>query len=175
VRMKGHLRRLLKPAATSPVDAFRWTDKRSIGAQLAGGFRKAGGLIVGFAVMVGCVGSLAVISDHDAVRSGRATVTAWTALVLATMIMLWTANRWAPFVTGFFFGPAILKIAAVLFFGADSYDSAHSISRIELAEFLAYAVAVVALTSRFAGRRPAPTTLLDRLALTFSLWPHFGN
>jgi hypothetical protein len=81
--------------------------------------------------------------------------------------MVWTANRWAPFVTGFFFGPAVLKIAAVLFLGSDTYYSSHSISRTGLAEFLVYALAVVALTARFVGNHPAPTTVLDRFALTF--------
>ena len=100
-------------------------------------------------------------------QSERATLAAWAALSIATMIMLWTANRWAPFVTGFFFGPAVLKIAAVLSFGSDSYFLSRQITRAELAEFLAYAVAVIALTSRFVGKHPAPTTLLDRFALTF--------
>ncbi|HEX3879576.1 MAG TPA: hypothetical protein VHW24_21485, partial [Bryobacteraceae bacterium] len=60
--------------------------------------------------------------------------------------MLWTADRWARFAAAFFFGPAVPKIAAaILFFGTGSYDSAYSISRLELAELLAYAVAVVAL------------------------------
>jgi hypothetical protein len=118
--------------------------------------------------MIGCFGSLAVLSDHDAVHSERATVTAWAVLAIATVIMLWTADRWARFAAAFFFGPAVPKIAAaILFFGTGSYDSAYSISRLELAELLAYAVAVVALTWKFVGKRPAPTTLLDRFALTF--------
>jgi hypothetical protein len=117
--------------------------------------------------MVGCAGGLAVISDHESVHSELATLAAWAALGISAMIMLWTANRWAPFVTGFFFGPAVLKIAAVLFLGSDSYYSSHSISRVELAGFLAYVVAVVAFTLRFAGKHPTSTTLLDRFALTF--------
>jgi len=165
--MKGRWRRLLKPGATAPHDAFRWTDKRSVGEQVAGGFRKAGGLIGGFAVMMASFVGLAVMSDHESVHSDSALLAAWSALGITTLIMVWTANRWAPFVTGFFFGPAVLKIAAVLFLGSDTYYSSHSISRTELAEFLVYALAVVALTARFVGNHPAPTTVLDRFALTF--------
>jgi hypothetical protein len=113
--------------------------------------------------------------DRDTVHSERATLAAWAALVTATMIMLWTANRWAPFVTGFFFGPAVLRIAGVLFLGSDSYYSAHSISRAGLAEFLAYVVAVVARRARFVGKHPAPTTLLDRLRLTFFVMGAFSQ
>jgi hypothetical protein len=81
--------------------------------------------------------------------------------------MFMTANRWSPYVTGFFFGPAILHLCSVLFFDSDSYYSAHSFSGRDAAEFLAFALSVVALTVRFVGERPAPTTLIDRLALTF--------
>jgi len=169
----SHLRGLLKPAPTSPTDQFRWTDKRPIRAQVTSGFRTAAGLIAGYAVMLVCLGGWAVVSDHDTARSGRAIATAWGALAFAATVMFWTANRWARFVTGFIFGPAVPKIVGVLAFGTDSYYSTHSISRVEVAEFLAYAVAVVALTVRFVGKHPPPTTLLDRFALTFFVFATF--
>jgi hypothetical protein len=81
--------------------------------------------------------------------------------------MLWTANRWAPLVTGFFFGPAAIRILAALVLEQDSYYLAHSITRTGLAGFLAVSLAVIALTSRFVGKHPGPTTVFDRLALTF--------
>jgi hypothetical protein len=87
-------------------------------------------------------------------------------LALATAIMFVTANRWSPYVTGFFFAPAILRIASVLVLGSGSYYAAQSFSRVQTAELLLFALIVVALTVRFVGTRPAPTTLIDRLALT---------
>lgn len=99
----------------------------------------------------------------------------WVAVVVAAIIMLWTANRWAPFVTGFVFGPALVKILSALVLGPDSYFSSHSISRTDLAEFFAYSLAVVLLTVRFVGARPAQTTVVDRFALTFFVFTSFGS
>lgn len=48
----------------------------------------------------------------------------------------------------------------------ESYYSHLPISRLELAAFLVYSLAVVALTWRFLVRRPAMTTLVGRLFLT---------
>lgn len=105
-----------------------------------------------------------LLADQRALSRGSI-VTYWAALIAAALIMIWTANRWAPFVTGFFFGPAGGKILGALAFGPDS--SSRPISRIGLAVLLAYTLTVIALTMRFVGKRPAPTTALDRLALTF--------
>jgi hypothetical protein len=164
--MAAWLRRLLEPAPTSPADAFAWNDKRSKSKQVANGFRIAGGLIASFGVIVLAGVGIAVLSEDQPTQGGVSVLASWVALVVATLIMLWTANRWAPFV-GFFFGPAVLKILGILVIGDDSYYSSHSIMRMEAAEVLAYFVVVVALTSRFIGKRPAPTTMFDRVALTF--------
>lgn len=114
-----------KPAATSPTDPFRWTDKRSIGAQVAGGFGKAGRLIGGFGESVGAV------------------------------------RDW------FFLRARSTEDRRCIVYRIRSYYAANSISRVELVEFLAYAVAVVVLTSRFVGKHQEPTTLVGRFALTF--------
>jgi hypothetical protein len=166
IPMHARLRHLLEPARTSPTDAFTWNDKRPKSKQLANGFRIAGGLIAGFVVMVMAMGGLAQLSSDHPTSGGGLILASWAALV-AAVIMFWTANRWAGFVTGFFFGPALLKILGVLVVGDDSYYSSHSITRTDVAELLAYVLAVVALTSRFVGKRPAMTTVVDRLALTF--------
>lgn len=165
--MKSHLRGLLQPAATSPTDPFRWSDERPVEEQVLGGFRKAGGLLLGFCVMSACLGALEILSGHESKHGARATLLAWAVLTIATVIMLWTANLWARFVTILFFGPAVPRIGALLLLGSGSFQSSDSHPQVELAEFLAYSIAVIALTWRFVGKHPAPTTVLDRLALTF--------
>jgi hypothetical protein len=165
--MTERLRQFLLPTPTTPTDSFKWSDKRPIRDQIASGLRKAVVLILGYGVLVGGLGSLIVLSDRTATR-GLGQFVLWCCILLATAgIMFMTANRWSPYVAGFFFGPAILHVCFVLFFGSDSYYSTNSFSQLDAAEFLVFAIAVVALTVRFVGERPAPTTLIDRLALTF--------
>jgi hypothetical protein len=114
VLMNAWLRRLFEPASTSPTDAFAWNDKRSKSKQVANGFRIAGGLIAGFVVIGVAFVRVAGLSEEHPTQSGVSVLASWTALVVAALIMLWTANRWAPFVTGFFFGPAVLRILGSL-------------------------------------------------------------
>jgi hypothetical protein len=168
--MNARLRRLSEPAQTSRTDSFKWTDRRPKFKQVASGFRIAGGLITGFIVILAVIGALARLSDDPLIQTGRSVFASWSVLILAAIVMLWTANRWAPFVAGFFFGPAVLKILSVLLFEQESYYSSHSISRTDLAMLLGYSVVVVVLTSRFVGERPSPTTVFDRLALTFFMF-----
>jgi len=151
--MNAWLHRLFEPASTSATDAFTWNDKRSKAKQVANGFRIAGGLIAGFVVIMVALLGVAGLSEDRSTQSGIPLLGSWAALVVAAMVMLWTANRWAPYV-GFFFGPAVLKILGILVVGDDSYYSSHSITRTEAAEVLAYFVVVVSLTSRFIGKRP---------------------
>jgi hypothetical protein len=166
-------RQLLRPAPTSATDSFKWSDKRPIRKQVAGGICKAGGLIAGFIVIIVAIGGLARLFDGQGQRRDGDMVLSGAALCVAVVVMVWTAHRWAPFVTAFFFGPAVLKIVGALFLFPDSYYTAHSISRTDAAELSLYAVAVVLLTSRFVGDHPAPTTLFDRLALTFFAFASF--
>jgi len=149
ILMNAWFRRMLEPAQTSPTDSFAWSDKRSKRKQVANGFRIAGGLIAGFVVIVAVVAGFSRLSEDRLTQSGSSILVSWTPLVFGAVIMLWTANRWAPFVTGFFFGPAAIKILATLVLEQDSYYSAHSITRTGLAEFLTVSLAVIALTSRF--------------------------
>jgi hypothetical protein len=167
------LRRLLEPAKTSPTDSFRWNDRRSKRQQIVNGFRIAGGLIGGFAVMMAVLVGLGRLAEDHRNQTGSSILLSWLAVVAAALIMVWTAHRWAPFVTGFFFGPAVLKILGVLTLGDDSYYSAHSMTRTSVAELLAYALVVVVLTARFVGKRPAMTTGLDRIALTVFVFATF--
>lgn len=161
--MKERLRRLLEPAQTSPSDSFSWNDKRPVRKQIASGFRIAVGLNAGFVVIGAVSGGLVRLSAAHP----KDAFIAWVTVVVGAVIMLWTANRWAPMVTAFFFGPAVVKIVAALVFEQDTYYSSYSTTRLEAAEFLPYALAVVFLTLRFVDKRPPQTTILDRLALTF--------
>src|SRR5215471_4244037 len=164
--MRERVRRLLQPTPTTRSDSFKWSDKRPIKTQVVGGVRKAVGLVSGFAVLFGMFGGMAVLSETQ--TRGVAEIVWWCGILgIATAIMFVTANRWSPFVAGFFFGPAIFPIAFVLVFGTDSYYSAHAFSRVQAVEVLFFALTVVVLTARFVGTRPAPTTLIDRFALTF--------
>jgi len=165
--MHAWLRRLIEPAKTSPADdSFRWNDKRSKREQALSGVRIVGGLIAGLLVVTIAFGSLTVLSDNQQPQSGRSILLSSTALVATALIMFFTAHRWAPFVTGFVFGPVIPKVLGILAVGNDSYYSAHSITQTDMVELLVYALAVVALTFRFLGKRPAMTTIFDRIALT---------
>lgn len=159
--MRSPLRHLIEPTSTYPTDQFRWRDKRPVSAQVLSGIRKALGLIIGFFVIIAPAISFTRLSkDHIAL--GEALLFG-TLLAGASVVMVFTANRWSPWVTGFFFGPAVLKLAMVLVLGSND----PSVSRSELAAVLGYAAAIVLLTARFIGDNPAPTTLVDRLALTF--------
>ena len=173
ILMDAWVRRLVEPAKTAPTDYFRWKDDRSKSKQVVNGFRIGGGLIGSFAVMMAVLLGLSRLSEDQRTQNGSSILVSWIVLVAAALIMVWTANRWAPFVTGFFFGPALLKLLGVLVVGDDSYYSAHSMTRTWLAEFLAFVFIVVALTSRFVGKRPAMTTVFDRVALTFFVFATF--
>ena len=164
--MDASLRRLVEPAKTSPTDPFQWKDKRSKSQQFVNGIRIAGGLIGGFAVIMAVILGLSRLGLGQTAQNENSIFVSWAALIAAALIMLGTAHRWAPFVT-IFFGPALLKTLGVLMVGDDSYYSVHSITRTNVVEFLAYAVTVVALTSRFIGQKPTMTTVFDRVALTF--------
>ncbi len=161
--MKEQLRRLLEPAQTSPINSFKWRDTRPIRKQVASGLRITAGLFAGFTVIVAALGAIGRLSDHQ--QGLGLALASWAALAITAIVMLWTANRWAPWVL-VFFAPALLKILPALVFEQNSYFSSHSTSRLEVAEFLAYALAVVLLTTRFMSERPAPTTFVDRIALT---------
>jgi len=78
----------------------------------------------------------------------------------------------APFVPGFFVYLLSSRLSrASSRTKPSSSISSHRITRTEAAELLLSALCH-ALTWRFVGNRPAPTTLLDRLALTFFVLAH---
>jgi hypothetical protein len=164
------LRHVLEPAPTSPMDAYRWRrDNRSVGEKVVSGIRLAGGLVAGFLVLTLAFGGVATLPAGAPAYGRYGVLVSWTALCLASLIMLATADRWAPYLAGFLCVPSIFKASGLILVGPDpksSIPSSH-FSRTEAAEILAACVVVIALTWRFVGGRPAATTFLDRLGLTF--------
>jgi hypothetical protein len=168
--MLRFFRRLLQPAPTFPLDPYRWRhDNRTTGEKVLSGVRLGVGLVAGFLVVGLGFGGLSTlpVGAHAYGRYGL--LVSWSMLCLASIIMFWTANRWAPFVPGFFCFPALFKTLAVFLVGPNpsSPNAAYRMTRTEAAELLAVCVVVIALTWRFVGNRPAPTTFIDRIALTF--------
>ncbi len=162
-------RHLLTPTPTSPFDPYRGRrDNRTTVQKVVSGMRLGGGLVAGFLVVALALGGLSTLPAGAPAYGRYGVLVSWGMLCVGSIIMFWTANRWAPFVPGFFCVPALLKILGMLLVGPNqSSSTSHRITRIEAAELLAVFVIVTALTWRFVGNRPAPTTLLDRLALTF--------
>ena len=164
------LHRVLKPVPTSPFDPYRWrTDSRSVSEKVLSGMRLGAGLIAGFLVLVMAFGGLSTLPDGTPAYGHYGRLVSWTMLCAASVIMLWTANRWAPYVPAFFCLPALFKALSVLLVGPNpnSTISFQRLSRVDAAEVFAACVLVIALTWRFVGGRPAATTFFDRLALTF--------
>ena len=168
--MHRFFQRCLEPTPTSPFDPYRWRrDNRSLGEKVISGLRLGGGLVAGFLVLVLAVGGISTLPAGAPAYGRYGTIVSWIMLGTSTIIMFWTTNRWAPFVPAFFLFPAAFKSLGVIVFGPYPYslNTRHSITRADAAEIFAFCIVVIALTWRFVGGRPAVTTLLDRLALTF--------
>jgi heme A synthase len=168
-QMYQFLRRLLEPAPTSPFDQFRGRDRRSVSEQIVSGLRLAGGLVAGFLVLVLAFGSISTLPAGAPSYGVFGLYVSWSMLCVASIIMLLTTNRWAPYVPGFFFLPGLFKAVGLLLLGpnASSPIATHWVDRTEAMEIVVVCIIVIVLTWRFIGKRPAPTTLLDRVALTF--------
>jgi heme A synthase len=168
-QMYQFLRRLLRPVPTSPFDQFRGRDNRSVSEQIVSGLRLAGGLIAGFLVLVLALGSISTLPAGAPAYGGFGLYVSWSMLCVASVIMLLTANRWAPYVPGFFCLPGLFQAVVLLLLGPSSSSPIASsrTTRTEAMEIVVVCLIVIVLTWRFVGKRPAPTTLFDRFALTF--------
>jgi hypothetical protein len=158
---------LQKPAPTSPFDRFRLRDHRSVHEQVISGLRLAGGLVGGFVVLILAGKSMIVLIAGTPVSGRLAHSAAWAVLFAASMVMLFTANRWASFVPSFF-GLSFVRDLGVILFAAvsSSWIASGGITRNEALQLLGVCAAVIVLTWRFVGERPAPTRLRDRITLT---------
>lgn len=163
-------RRLLQPSPTFPVDPYMLRpDNRTTGAKVVSGMRLGFGLVAGFLVLVLAFGGISTLPAGAPAYGNYGPFVSWGMVCLATVILFLTANRWASIGFGFFCVPALFKSLAVLAFGTNPSSSIpyHRLTRMQAGEILFVCVIVIALTWRFLGNHPAPTTFLDRIALTF--------
>ncbi len=160
-------RTLLQPAPTSPLDPYRWRiDSRSTGEKVASGVRIAFGLVAGFLVLVLAIAGISTVSTGTHGHYGP--FVSWGMICLSAVILFLTANRWASIGPGFFCVPGLFKSLGVLVFGTNSASSIpdHGINRTQAGEILLVCLIVIGFTWRFARNHPAPTTFIDRIALT---------
>jgi hypothetical protein len=163
-------RSLLQSSPTFPFDPYRWRrDDRTAGEKVVGGIRLGLGLVAGFVVLVLASRGISTLPRGAPAYGSYGPFVSWGMVCLATVILFLTANRWASIGAGFFCVPALFKSLAVLAFGTNPSSSIpyHRLTRIQAAEILFVCVIVIGLTWRFAKNHPAPTTFLDRIALTF--------
>jgi len=166
--MHRFLNQIFEPTPTIPFDPYRWRrDDRSVREKVSSGIRIGLGLVCGFLVMILATAGLATLPGGAPAYGRYGVLVSWSMLLLASTVMVWTANRWAPYLPGIF-GAPLLKILVQILSGPSPYSSIpyRTVGRMEAAEFFAFCAVVLALTWRFVRRRPAATTFLDRLALT---------
>jgi hypothetical protein len=159
--------RLLDPAPTAPFNPFYGRrDDRSVYQQAVSGLRLACGLVGGmiiFGLAFWSISTLPVNAPSN-VRSGHFVF--WSMLCFSSVMIFVTVNRWVAAVAAFYCFVCV-RTLGVLTFGLVSSTSSDWASRRDLLESFVFCIVVAALTWRFAGNSPAPTTLLDRFALTF--------
>jgi hypothetical protein len=159
---------MFEPAPTIPFDPYRWRrDDRSVREKVVSGMRVGLGLVCGFLAVILAMGGLSTLPGGAPAHGRYGVLVSSSMLALASTVMVWTANRWAPFVP-VFFGAPLLKILVHILSGPSPNSSVpyRTAGRMEAAELFAFCVVVLALTWRFVRRHPAATTFLDRLALT---------
>ena len=163
-------RRLLEPSPTISFDPYSGRrDNRTTREKVVGGIRLAGGVVAGFLVLVLVVGGLSTLPAGAPKYGHYGLVVSWAMVGLAAVILFITANRWAAVGPGFFCVPALFRAVTVLMFGTNPSSSIpyFRLNRTRAAEILFVCVIIIVFIWRFIGNRPAPTTFLDRIALTF--------
>ena len=166
--MNDTFRRWLRPMPTSrqPASEVRFRDKRPVNEQVASGLRIAAWMIGGV-LALGLAGR-GVIDLH-----ANRTLQGFCELSIPLVAMFVTVHRWAGIVAGLFFLPIAgqpfrrFPLIQSLVTGKSPNSPYESIPRYISFEILVYALIVVALTYRFARKRPAVTSIVDRVALTF--------
>jgi hypothetical protein len=168
-QMQQLIFRSLDPAPTSPFNPFYGRrDNRSARQQVVSGLRLAGRLVGGILILGVAFWSISTLlaDARSNARSGHFVF--WVMLCFASLIMFVTVNEWVALVPAFYV-LILTRIVGVLIIGTFSSSSTTSDwgNRRDLFELLVVCVVVSALSWRFIGNTPAPTTLLDRFALTF--------
>jgi hypothetical protein len=169
--MYEFLRRLSEPTPTVPLPRFKHIrrDTRPWQKRVASGFHHVARLLAGFVVAGMAMAGLSWWSSAPVnSRAPLALLNDWWSLPIAATIMLLTAQRWAPFAIAFFFGPGLRNALIVAIGGPNPASPIIWLRtpRLEATELATCLALVVVLTWRFLRERPAPTTLIDRCALT---------
>lgn len=88
---------------------------------------------------------------------------------ICAVIMFLTVHRWAPISIAIFFAPGLRRALGLLVVGPNpsSSEAWQRAPRSEALQMVVLCIVVIGLTWRFLRERPAPTTLIDRFALTF--------
>jgi hypothetical protein len=134
--------------------------KRSVGEQVTSGLIIGGELVCGFLVFVLAASGLAgLIGPPSSDRSAGYFLPS-VALIIATVIMFVTAERWGGFVLGFIFLQGLLKGIGWAILGSNR------LIREQAALVALYSIAVITMSCRFIPPRRLPATALDRAALT---------
>ncbi len=168
--MLQFFRRLLQPAPTSPLDPYRWRhDNRTAGEKVVSGIRLGFGLVAGLLVLMLTIGGISRVSAGAFAYGHNGLLVSWGMVFLSTIILFLTANRWVSVGPGFFCFGALFRSLGVLIFGTNPSSSIphHRIPRTQAGEILLVCIIVIGFTWRFARNHPAPTTFIDRIALTF--------
>ena len=161
--------RLLQPAPTFPLDPYRWRrDYRTTGEKVFSGVRLGLGLVAGFLVIALAFGGISTLPAGAPAYGNYGLFVSWCMVCVSTVILFLTANRWASIGIGFFCVPTVFKSLAVLLFGTNPSSSLSysRLTRTQAGEILLVCIIIIALTWRFVGNRPVPTTFIDRIALT---------
>lgn len=123
-------------------------DDRTLSAKVVSGLRLGGGLVAGFLVVALALAAASSLPAGAPAFGQYALLASWGMLALATIVMFWTADRWAPYLPAFFVFPAVFKSLAVILIGPNPHSSISSnwLTRLDATELLAYCVVVIALT-----------------------------
>ena len=172
--MYEFLRQLLEPTPTVALPRWRHLrqDNRAWQERAVSGFLHAGRILAGFCVVI--LAMLGLLWWSSSPVNPNAPLAflygyGWWWLPVSSIIMLLTVHRWAPFSIAFIFGSGLRNTLTVVV-GGPSPNSPITwlrTPRLEALEMLTLFTVVIALTWRFLRDRPAPTTFLDRCALTF--------
>jgi hypothetical protein len=166
--------RLISPTPTAPVPRWKHLrgDRRPWRRRIVTGLLHAFRLLAGFCVLLLTVVGLLSWS-HPAMNTAaplaRFSFVMPLLVPICAVIMFLTAHRWAPISISIFFAPGLRRALTLMVVGpsADSPAAWERAPRSDALQILVLCIVVIGLTWRFLRERPAPTTLLDRFALTY--------
>lgn len=140
----------------------KFTDSRPVKDQIISGLVITAKTLLAIFTGGALAGGLAVLRTPEAIRPvsfvGRHPITPWACVVVATLILIFTIDRWVTILPGIL-GYGIL--GGLIMLASGHYGKMHVPRPIALA-FTLYTIAGTGLALSFARR---PLTLIDRVAL----------